>query len=157
MNKKAGLNLALYTIGIVLFVIVIVGFYKIPNQTSGFWSFYNYESPTNNLSLLDKSSELNSLSANLSCDVTGIDGDNRDCQSQTSLSQSVNILDGLLKQAGGAVITVYNSFGMTKTLLSYSATYLGIPPAIIGLLTTIVLILLIFAIMYIIFGRSDVS
>lgn len=157
MNKHGGLNIALYTIGIVLFVMVIAGFYGVPSQSLGFWSVYNYTSPANNLSQLDESSTLNSLATNLSCDITSINGEDRECQSQTSLSQSVNIMEGLLKQAGGAVITVYNSFGMTKTLMGYSATYLGVPPAISGLLTTIVLILLLFAIMYIIFGRSDVS
>ena len=159
MNKKAGLNLTMFLIGIVLFVAVIVGFYSIPNNPSGFWSTYSYTPPSNNLSQLDKSSELNTLSSNLACDVTGISGDNRTCDSKTPLEKAgttVSTFSSAVNQAWGALVTLYNSFGMTKTMVEFSFTYLNIPPELTALSFTILLLLIVFAVIYVIFGRSDV-
>lgn len=151
MKKIASINLTNFLLGMIFFVLVIVGFLTIPSKE--FFPQYDLIIDNTNYSTLIKTKDITSLTTNISCEVTGISSDNRQCQKTSETS--VNIMYELIKRGAGALMTLFNSIGISKTMIEFTANILSVPPEIVTLIITALIISIIFAILYVIFGRSD--
>lgn len=153
MNKKAGV-LFNSIAAILMFSLVIVVFYTVPNQIGGFWDKYSYTSPANTLeSRFDVSSDIDTVVTQVNCDISDVDS--CDTEKKSTLQQTSEFIGGIVQGGYGGLITIKNSFGTTKTLTLETGQELNIPPAIIGIFVTLILALITITILLIIFNRSD--
>lgn len=150
INRKGGVFFQ-YISAVLLFSLVIVGFYVIPNQTGGFWEAYKY-TPEEDLSGYDKSSQLDSTITNVACD-TGLE----DCQGEDKnfFAKTGDFINAMVNGAYGGLVTIYKSFGVTRTLVMDTGTGIGVPREITDIMITMILALIVITVVLIIFNRSD--
>lgn len=153
MNKKAGVWFS-YVFAGLMFSLVIVGFYIIPNQSGGFWSTYQYTPPSNSLSDLDKSSEYDDNIVDVACDVNS-DGSCPNSDQGNKFKQASEFIGSMVQGGYSGIITFSKSFGITSELVSEAGDTLEIPPLIVGIFVTAILALITITTVLIIFNRSD--
>lgn len=155
MNKK-GMGLEKYAIGIILFVMVVYSFYVVPNLPEGFYSSYGYNLTDSTLSSFDQTENVTDFGSQLACDTTRIGSENSNCNSgERSIIDVANFVQNMVGNAYNGVVTIYNTFGMSKILLSSLVEMFHVPPVIATMILTLMLVSLCIALILLIFNRSD--
>jgi hypothetical protein len=157
MNKK-GLNFSGIYIGVIAFIFIIIGFYIIPKEPSGFWEKYNYTAPVENkLTGLDITSNLTEFSSDIACDTMKISSNGTICKEKKSALKTVtDFVQGMVGNGYQGLVTIYNTLGITKTMISGAGDILEIPTPFMTLITALFIILFVIGVIYLIFNRSDV-
>jgi hypothetical protein len=152
ITKKGGV-LFQYTAGILLFSLVVICFYIIPAQQGGFWEAYQYTPPSNTITNLDKSSQIDKTITDISCDINNEDSCNTEQKSK--FAQISDFINSMVQGAYGGLITIGKSFGISKTILLDSGQTLSIPPEITAIFVSLIIALLTITVLLIMFNRSD--
>lgn len=147
-NKKGG-TLENVVISVLMFSLVIVVFYFIPNE-QGFWNNYGYTPPDNDITRFDKSINISRTVTDTVCDV------NPEDESCTNTNRNlISTIEQKVTGAYGGLITIYKSFGIIKIIVWDVGAELGIPIRIIDIFAAAILALISITIILIIFNRSD--
>lgn len=156
MNKRGFIKN--WIVGLLLFSLMIVGFYLVPIENTNMWNEYGYNATSN----LGQYAIQNNLSVNLQavkCDINP-EGDSNCEQENTNLitgaAEAVgNFIDSMVRRGYSATITLFNSFGLAESVLNLAALEIGVSPAISTIIIDIILTVLLMTIIFIIFNRSD--
>lgn len=144
-------------IGIICFIFVIIGFYIIPKETGGFWEKYDYVVPSeNSLNALDKTSNLTQFSSDIACETTGISSNETTCRKKSAIESVQTFVQGMVGNGYQGLITIYNTLGISKEMITGIGNILEIPTPFMTLITALFIILFVIGVIYLIFNRSDV-
>ncbi len=148
IKSKKGI-LKNYIIGLLIFSMVITSFWLVPQRVGGFFSKYDYSTTeTLNLDVSDNvSRQIDILAGDIIAE--GEDGGKNFYQSGTEF------ISGIIRGAFGGLVSIYKSFGITKTLMESIGDVIGVEPFIISTFVNILLFIIVFTILLIIFNRSD--
>ena len=149
--KKAEFSLANFVIGLLLFSMIVTVFYIVPQQANGFWPAYSYN-PSLEMSKYDVSKNASRIVENMACDITQEPGCNSGKKSVIGAGKSV--IETMVGGVYGALVFVYNGFGITKVLFESIGSAIGVDPIIVTTFTAIILFSVVFALLLLIFNRS---
>ena len=150
MNKKGFINK--YVVGILLFAMIVTGFWIVPQRSGGFWEAYGYNT-SDSMAQFDVSKNVSRDVENLACDLKLETCANRKSTSNF-IDQVKTFTEGMFQGGFSAMVTLYKSFGVTKVLFDSIGDLIGVEPFIITTFVSIVLFSLIIWILFIIFNRQ---
>jgi len=162
MKKKAGIEIGKFPFALILMSLVIIVFITIPNiqdinnrgNVSSFWSNYGY-SPTLSLDGYDTiNSNITDLNRQLQCDVNGISND-PDCPAKKT--NVVDFINTMLNGGYSALVTLFNSLGLFKTILVNLMTYISIPQVLQNIIISFVALSALLSFIYLIFNRGSLQ
>lgn len=152
MNKK-GFSLIKYPIAILLFSLVVYGWFSVVSDTSSdsFWKEQGYTIPSSsNMSRWNKIDEMGQESENIACDLNP---ESEACAEITGTDKT-----GIEKIVGGgygALVTLYKLFGVPKTLIIEVLGEIGVPEIFSQVFYYTLLFAVVLTIVFIVFNRSD--
>lgn len=153
MKYKKAFSLIRYPIAILLFSMVVIGFYRAAQFTQGttFWNSYGYTPPANNITVFNRIDNMSLTAEKLACDML------EECPGDLKRTgEEANILQRLFRGAGSGFVTLYKAFTIPKLLIQHVlGGSLGIPAIIIDVAYISLLLALTITILLIIFNRSD--
>lgn len=133
-----------YVVGIIIATLCITAMYAVSNQNSGFWDMHDYTPPTNNISYFDRVDELNDDAQEIADDLLAL-----------SSGGITDLISRMVKGAYASIRTLFQSFTLPLELITFFFLELGVPSVIITGLYTVLLMSFVFAVIYLIFIRSD--
>lgn len=150
MNKKAFINK--YVVGLLLFTMIVTGFWIVPQRSGGFWEAYGYN-VSESMTQFDVSKNVSRDIESFACDLK-LETCTQRVSTSNYIDQIKTFTEGMFQGGFSAMVSIYKSFGISKVLVESVGNFLGVEPFILIVFTNILLFSLIIWILFIMFNRQ---
>lgn len=149
------MSIKAFILSILIFSGLVVGYYQVSNQTGGIFEAYGFIAPSNNtLQSFDKMDELSQVAEDMGCDLNP---EKESCPERRSNPLTDSIVGRMVLGGYGALLTLEKAISIPKAIFIDAGNILGVPPILVEIAITGVIITLLITIVLIVFNRSDVG